>query len=207
MPDLAPLRHTVLLVTIPGHSSPFLVDVGFGSTNRMSFLLKPLPLIPGVVTGSLNPPEECRLIQGDRTASSIEPKPFGPCGWWLEARYSANTAWNAILYFTLDEYAEKDFDYLAWGAATMPEGPNGRLCCIKVIEGPDGTLTRYTIAGKVAMKQIGSGEQVVVQKFRWEEERLDAIQRLCRIQLDAAEALKHMAKKNIALPIQKPSRL
>jgi arylamine N-acetyltransferase len=207
-PDLTPIGHTILLATVPGHEFPFLVDVGFGGIYRLSLLSKPIPLISGVVCGSFTPPEQYRLMQGDSTESSLEAKPCEPCGWWLQARNSPDVPWRTISYFTLEEYTEKDFEYFVHSMCTMPDGPGQRkLFCIKVVEGPTGTLERYSIAGRTATKQVGCGEKVVIETFQWENERINAIRRLCGIQLDAADALSHAAKRKIALPIQECSRL
>lgn len=207
-PDLTPIGHTILLATVPGHEVPFLVDVGFGGIHWLSLLSKPIPLIPGAVTGSFTPPEEYRLIPGDNHESSLESDSDQPRGWWLQAHHAPDVPWRTISYFTLEEYTYKDFEYFVYSMDTMPDGPgHQKLFCIKLVERPDGVLERYAVAGKVATKQVGCGEKVVIETFRWEQERISAIWRLCGIQLDEEEALKHMAKRKIALPIQKPSRL
>jgi len=204
-PDLTPIGHTILLATVPGHEVPFLVDVGFGGIQRLSMLSKPIPLLPGVVTDSYTPPEEYRLVQGDNVDSSLEE---ASRGWWLQAHHAPGAPWRTISYFTLEEYTDKDFQYFVYSMGNMPDGPGHRmLFCIKVVEGPTGELERYAIAGKVATKQIGCQEKVVIEKFRWEHERIGAIRRLCGIQLDAVDALKHMQKRKISLPIQEQSRL
>jgi arylamine N-acetyltransferase len=207
-PALTPIGHTILLATVPGHKVPFLVDVGFGGIHNLSLLSKPVPLIAGAITGSFTPPEEYRLIPGDNTESSLEPNPCAPCGWWLHARHSTTAPWRTISYFTLEEYTDKDFEYFVYSMVTMPNGPgHTKLFCIKVVKGPSGILERYAVAGKFATKQVGCGEKVVIETFKSEHERIDAIRRLCGIQLDVADALKHMAKRKIALPIQESSRL
>jgi arylamine N-acetyltransferase len=207
-PNLTPIGHTILLATIPGHHVPFLVDVGFGGIDRLSLLSKPIPLIPEVVTGSFTPPEEYRLIPGDNTDGSLEPNPCAPCGWWLQARHCGDAPWRTMSYFTLEEYTPKDFEYFVYSMNNMPNGPGKRkLFCIKVVEGPSGVLERYAIAGNVATKQVGCGEKVVIETFKWEHERINAIRRLCGIQLDVADALKHVVKRKIALPVSEYSRL
>jgi arylamine N-acetyltransferase len=207
-PDLTPIGHAILLATVPGHEFPFLVDVGFGGIYRLSLLSKPIPLVPGVVADSFTPPEEHRLAHGDNSDSSLEPDPRAPHGWWLQARHSPDAAWRTVSYFTLEEYTEKDFEYFVYSMSTMADGPGlQKLFCIKVAEGPTGILERYAVAGKVATKQVGCEEKVVVETFKWEHERVDAIRRLCGIQLDAAAAVKHMAGSKIALPIQALGRL
>ena len=202
-PDLAPISHSILLATVPGHEEPFLVDVALWGTHRLSMVSKPIPLVPGVVT--YTPPEEYRLVQGDNVDSSLEE---ASRGWWLQARDTPAAPWRAILYFTLEEYTDRDFEYPIYSMAKMPDGLGHRkLYSSKIVEGPTGELERYAIVGNVATKQIGCQEKVVIEKFRWEHERIDAIRRLCGIQLDAADALKHMQKREISLPIQKQSRL
>ena len=108
----------------------------------------------------------------------------------------------------MEEYTDKDLVCFVYGKLNMP-GLRGRLpvICIKVVEGPTGELKRYTIDGNVATKQIGCQEKVVIETFRWEHERIDAIQRLCGVQLDAADALKHMQKRETSLPIREQSHL
>lgn len=206
-PDLTPICHAILLATVPGHQVPYLVDVGFGGVCRLSLLSKPIPLTAGVVTGSFTPPEEYRLMPGDNTDSSLEPNPCAPSGWWLQARHCTAVAWRTMSYFTLEEYSNKDFEYFIYSMVNIPNGPGRtKLFCIKVVEGPSGALERYAIAGKVATKQVGCGEKVVIAKFTSEQERIEAIRRLCGIQLDAKEALRNVAKSKIALPFHE-SRL
>ena len=207
-PSLTPIGHTILLVTIPGHQIPYLVDVGFGGIHQLSLLSKPVPLLPGVVTGSFTPPEEYRLVPGDNVDSALESNPSAPCGWWLQAHHAPDAPWRTISYFTLEEYTEKDFEYFVYSMVTMPNGPGRtKLFCIKVVEGPSGVLERYAVSGQVATRQIGCGEKVVIETFKTEQERISAIRRLCGIQLDAVDALKHVANKKIALPIRESSRL
>jgi hypothetical protein len=184
-----------------------MVDVGFGGVDNLSLLSKPVPLIAGAITGSFTPPEEYRLIPGDNTDSSLDPNPNAPCGWWLHARNSPDVPWRTISYFTLEEYTDKDFKYFVYSMDTMENGPGRKkLFCIKVVEGHTGILERYAIAGQFATKQVGCGEKVVIETFKLEGERVDAIRRLCGIELDA-DALEHMAKRKIALPIRDYSRL
>ena len=195
-----------LLVTIPGYEVPFLVDVGFSGFQRLSMLSKPIPLVPGVVTGSYTPPEEYRLVQGDIVDSSLEQ---ASRGWWLQAHHAPAAPWLTVSYFTLEEYMDKDIECFSHGMSNMLGRTSlyQRLICIKVVEGPNGEIQRYAIHGSAATKQIGCQEKVVIERFRWEHERIDAIRRLCGVQLDAADALKHMQKREICLPIQEWSRL
>ena len=83
---------------------------------------------------------------------------------------------NTIIFYA-GGIQGKDFESFVYSMVMMPDGPGHlKLYCIKVIEGPTGELEQYAITGNIVTKQIGCQEKVMIEKFKWEHERINAIQ-------------------------------
>ncbi|KAJ1301812.1 hypothetical protein OPQ81_009040 [Rhizoctonia solani] len=199
-PTLCAMGHAINLV-LPIDSVLHLVDVGYGGLGALSMLLRPLPLIDGQVVTSFSPPEEHRLIRSPRPAneSTLVSEP----GWCLQVRASAAEEWRTPHWFTLSEYTEADWEWMSFCISKLPTGPTyNTLMCIKLHELPSGRIARTSIAGGRAVRKIGT-EKEVLERWEWEEDRIEAMARLCGVHLDMREALEGVrGKPGMALPIR-----
>ncbi|CAE7231838.1 unnamed protein product [Rhizoctonia solani] len=180
---------------------PHLVDVGYGGLGALSMLLRPLPLLDGTVVPSFSPREEHRLVRASRPAneSTLESEP----GWSLQVRASPSEPWRTPHWFTLAEYTEADWEWMSFCISKLPTGPTyNTLMCIKLQELPSGEIARTSISGARAVRKVGT-EREVLERWEWEEERIEAMARLCGIRLDMREALEGVrGKPGMALPIR-----
>ncbi|KAF8701557.1 N-acetyltransferase, partial [Rhizoctonia solani] len=185
---------------------PHLVDVGYGGLGALSMLLRPLPLLDGTVIPSFSPPEEHRLVRVPRpqNESTLECEP----GWSLQVRASPSEQWRTPHWFTLSEYTESDWEWMSFCISKLPTGPTyNTLMCIKLHELPSGEIARTSIAGQRAVRKVGT-QREVLERWEWEEERIEAMARLCGVQLDMAQALEAVrGKPGMALPIREDTEV
>lgn len=200
-PNLSPAGHPLLLVQVPGCTTPHAVDINFGGTGAFSMLSRPIPLWPGTVVPSLTPPEEYRLICAPLPESSLSSPAAQPEGWFLQARAAPEEAWRSVYHFTTAEYTMRDLEYINYSLSHIPSGPvTYLLLCIKVRALPSGELERISISSNRAVRKVGSKREVV-ETFRWEDERVDAMRRLCGITLEA-DALENVKGRKVALLVR-----
>ncbi|KAF7984504.1 hypothetical protein HWV62_13653 [Athelia sp. TMB] len=106
-------------------------------------------------------------------------------------------------WFAEAEYSAADIEWLSFCLSRLPAGPTyDTLMCIRLRELPGGAIARTSVAGARAVRKVGAGREVL-ERWEWEEERVDAMRRLCGVQLeeDAVEWVRE--KPGMALPIRR----
>lgn len=115
--DSRPRTHMALLVEAPGDPRPRLADVGYGTARS---LLEPVPLVTGA-----------EFHAGGRRHRLVHAPDTGPLETWvLQAHGPAGTdataGWEAQYAFTLDPFAQPDFEVANWYVGAHPRSPFSR---------------------------------------------------------------------------------
>ncbi|MFD7070864.1 arylamine N-acetyltransferase [Streptomyces sp. NPDC059913] len=104
-----PRTHMLMTVAVPGGSTPYLADVGFGSS---SGLLERIPLVAGAESHA--GPRHHRLVTTPHD---------GPLERWELQAYTAEGTWESLYAFTLEPFEAPDFEVMNWHIATHPRSP------------------------------------------------------------------------------------
>ncbi|KZP30830.1 hypothetical protein FIBSPDRAFT_850267, partial [Athelia psychrophila] len=183
---------------------PHLVDVGYGGLGGLSMLFRPLPLVHGAVRVSFAPPEEHRLVRAPRPADDSTLADDAPAaqGWCLQARADKDEEWRTPHWFSTAEYTEADFEGMNFCLSKLPTRPTyNLLMCIKLHELPGGAIARTSVTGARAVKKVGGGREVL-ERWEWEEERVEAMRRLCGVNLEEGALEWVREKPGMALPFR-----
>jgi N-hydroxyarylamine O-acetyltransferase len=103
-----PRTHMALLVRVPGDETPYLADVGFGSTGA---LLEAVPLVADREFRS--GPRRHRLVSGPEQ---------GPSPTWVLQAYEQDR-WSDQYAFTLDVFERSDYEVFNWFVGAHPRSP------------------------------------------------------------------------------------
>ncbi|KAF7984516.1 hypothetical protein HWV62_13677 [Athelia sp. TMB] len=210
-PKLSAMAHMInLVMPCDAPSSdyhvpvPHLVDVGYGGIGALSMLFRPLPLIHGATVTSFCAPEEHRLMRGPRPVneSSLQDDASAAQGWFLQARASPSEEWRTPHWFSTAEYTESDFEWISFSLSKLHTGPSYNvLACIKLHELPSGEIVRTSLMGARAVRKVGTRREPIEQ-WKWEEERIEAMKRLCGLCLEEREGLDCIRGRGVALPFR-----
>ncbi|MET9808008.1 arylamine N-acetyltransferase family protein [Streptomyces halstedii] len=106
--DVRPRTHMLLEVLAEDEPTPFVADVGFGSTGA---LLEPVPLVVDAVLSDA--PRRHRLVHAPHD---------GPLELW-ELQTDKGGVWEPQYEFTLEPFEAPDFEVANWHMATYPRSP------------------------------------------------------------------------------------
>ncbi|WP_031083501.1 arylamine N-acetyltransferase family protein [Streptomyces sp. NRRL WC-3549] len=106
--DVRPRTHMLLRVQAEDEPTPFVADVGFGSTGA---LLEPIPLVAGAELDDA--PRRHRLVHAPHD---------GPLELWQLQAEKGGT-WEPQYEFTLEPFGAPDFVVANWYVATNPRSP------------------------------------------------------------------------------------
>ncbi|KAH7332771.1 hypothetical protein B0J17DRAFT_677525 [Rhizoctonia solani] len=209
-PKFCGMGHTVnIVLPIDGPDGtapvPHVVDVGYGGHGDISMLYRPLPLIDGTVVSSFTPPEEHRLLRATRPDDECA---LAESGWVLQVRVAPSEPWRLSYWINLAEFTETDWEWINFSMSKLPTAPMyNMLVCIKLHELPTGEIARTSIWSARAVRKVGAKKEVL-ERWEWEEERIDGISRLCGMKLDMREAIAGAREKpGMALPIREDAQL
>ncbi|MEV7399314.1 arylamine N-acetyltransferase [Streptomyces sp. NPDC091267] len=153
--DIRPRTHMLMRVRVPGEPTPYLADVGFGSTGS---LLEPIALVTGA-----------ELHDSPRHHRLAQPPHDGPLELWeLQAR-TGDGRWQGQYVFTLEPYEAPDFEVINWHIATNPRSPFAHLLYVQratadahlalagrtlVVTGNDGSREERELADAAEVERV-----------------------------------------------------
>ncbi|MBV2357513.1 arylamine N-acetyltransferase [Streptomyces sp. J2-1] len=156
-----PRTHMMLRVTLPDEPEPYLADVGYGTFGS---LLEPVPLAEGEYEGA---GRRHRLV---RTAPQE-----GPLDQWTLQAWDGDAGdWSAQYAFTLEFFAEIDFEAFNWYIATSPRSPFvsraflHRTTPERSISLMGGTFMELGADGRVSQRALtdeSEAREIVVTEF------------------------------------------
>ena len=164
----------VNIVTIDGQR--YLVDVGFGGDNAS----RPMAMTPGVEVAGIGP-QRLRLEYKTLAQRSDRSQKV-----WVYAHRAGDDApWIEGYCFTETEFFAADFEVMNWSTMTAPQGFFVQnVVCVLVLLGeggkPAAQLSLFN--GRVSRRE--NGEATVVQELKSEEQRVEALGKWFRIQLE-----------------------
>ena len=158
--------------------------------------LPPIPLDPGAVV----PSSQDRLFPAPLPSSSLFSHAAQPQGWFLQTRVAPGDAWNSAYHFTIVEYTLEDLENIFFAFTRNRSPVLMQILCAKLHELPTGEFECLKLIDNQVVRKVG-GKQEVVETFKWEDERVDAIRRLFGIDLES-DALENMKGMKIALPLK-----
>ncbi|MGW8887634.1 arylamine N-acetyltransferase family protein [Streptomyces sp. NPDC055749] len=106
--DIRPRTHMLMKVEVDGEPTPYLADVGFGSSGA---LLEPMPLVEGAEVSDT--PRHHRLVHAPHV---------GPLELW-ELQTQKGGVWEPQYEFTLEPFEAPDYEVINWHIATNPRSP------------------------------------------------------------------------------------
>ncbi|MYX74192.1 arylamine N-acetyltransferase [Streptomyces sp. SID3915] len=150
--DVRPRTHMLLKVRAEDEPTPFVADVGFGSTGA---LLEPIPLVADAELSDT--PRHHRLVHAPHD---------GPLELW-ELQAQKDGAWEPQYEFTLEPFEAPDFEVANWHTATNPRSPfRQAVFAQRTLPGSHlalagRTLTRTADDGIAEVRELAGPAEVV----------------------------------------------
>lgn len=183
-------QHLVNILSVPGESVKYVVDVGFGGDG----MTVPMPLVEGLVHYNSLGTQEIRFVR-----EFIPNQRFRGEGahkmWIYQVRNGKEKEWVSFFAFHENfEFTEEDFGNISWYTSTAPEcHQTWRTLAIRFLRG-EGEDGRAKVAGKVMMvagvvKKNVTGKTELVKVCQTEEERVEVLRELFDIRLTDEEVV------------------
>jgi len=207
--------HTLLLVTPSDtEGATYTVDVGFASWGPVW----PMRLRPGETVKGPSTGEEHRLVHAPHPASAIDWSNTSSTGegddlllwnqpWALECRQSADQPWKARLHFSTTELFLEDFPEMSLGVSLQRQSifwPNVLVVRFYVEKEGEEELGRLILLRNVLKRKIGKvrgpDEEIVLEEFKTEQERVAALKKYFGIEITEAET-RNIQGRMASLPL------
>lgn len=181
--------HQVNIVTIGDQR--YFVDVGFGSQGPTS----PVPLVHGhtaLQTGTADRVTASLRLTHGYPANNTSRGP-GQLVWMYSVKYGAaadeSKRWIPIYCFVETEFLPDDFEMLSFWVASRAAHFVNKVMCQKFIRGGDDgeSLIGDITLNDGVIKKREFGVNRVLQEFKSEEDRVDALERYLDVKLSLGE--------------------